>query len=130
MSNEQMHKEFVTAFNPPSTVLWDEESSSYVVVVATKPNGDIKMCVGDAFHVQQKWLVWEHACKTMKYSVAYNANPVRVLTDALAKVSNSLIAAGNVTPQAWHSDNEKRAFVVMKAMGEEGLEAIARSLME
>lgn len=55
---------------------------------------------------------------------------IEVLTEALAKLSNSLIAAGNTEPQLWHSDNEKRAFVVMKRMGEDGLMAIARSLME
>lgn len=54
----------------------------------------------------------------------------KVLTEALAKLSNSLIAAGNTEPQPWHSDNEKRAFVVMKRMGDDGLMAIARSLME
>ena len=55
---------------------------------------------------------------------------VEVLTEALAKLSNELIAAGNTEPQMWHSDNEKRAFVVMKRMGEDGLLAISRSLME
>lgn len=54
----------------------------------------------------------------------------KLLTEALAKLSNELIAAGNTEPQMWHSDNEKRAFVVMKRMGDDGLLAIARSLME
>lgn len=53
-----------------------------------------------------------------------------ILTEALAKLSNELIAAGNTEPQMWHSDNEKRAFVIMKRMGDDGLLAIARSLME
>ena len=53
-----------------------------------------------------------------------------ILSEALAKLSNELIAAGNTEPQMWHSDNEKRAFVVMKRMGEHGLLAISRSLME
>ena len=55
---------------------------------------------------------------------------VEILTEALAKLSNELIVAGNTEPQMWHSDNEKKAFVVMKRMGDEGLLAIARSLME
>lgn len=55
---------------------------------------------------------------------------VEILTEALAKLSNELIAAGNTEPQPWHSDNEKRAFVIMKRMGDDGLLAIARSLME
>lgn len=54
----------------------------------------------------------------------------KLLTEALAKLSNELIAAGNTEPQMWHSDNEKKAFVIMKRMGDEGLLAIARSLME
>lgn len=42
---------------------------------------------------------------------------VEILTQTLAKLSNELIAAGNTEPQPWHSDNEKRTFVVMKRMG-------------
>lgn len=53
-----------------------------------------------------------------------------ILTEALTKLSNELIAAGSTEPQMWHSDNEKRAFVIMKRMGEEGRTAIARSWME
>lgn len=54
----------------------------------------------------------------------------KILTEALAKLSNELITAGNTEPQMWHSDNEKKAFVIMKRMGDDGLLAIARSLIE
>ena len=125
-----IREEFEKTFDVPQGVFWCEESSCYVRTIVKSDGSTIDMCVDRAFTVQSQWTVWEKAYKTIKYAVAYNANPIRVLTDALAKVSHSLIAAGNVTPQDWHSDNEKRAFVVMKAMGEEGLEAIARSLVE
>lgn len=130
MNRALIREEFEKAFNVPQGVFWCEHSNCYVRTVVKNDGSTVDMCVDRAFTVQSQWAVWERAYKTVKYAVAYNANPVRVLTDALAKVSNSLIAAGNVTPQEWHSDNEKRAFVIMKAMGEEGLEAIARSLME
>lgn len=55
---------------------------------------------------------------------------VEILTEALAKLSNELIAAVNTEPQMWHSDNEKRAFVVMDKMGEYGLQQHQRSFFE
>lgn len=53
-----------------------------------------------------------------------------VLREALTKLSNELIAAGATKPQDWHSDNEKRSFVIMTRMGQYGKEALARTLFD
>lgn len=53
-----------------------------------------------------------------------------VLHDALVKLSSELVAAGATVPQPYHSWNEKQAFGIMTRMGQHGMEAVARSMME
>lgn len=53
-----------------------------------------------------------------------------VLHDALVKLSSELVAAGATVPQPYHSWNEKQAFGIMARMGQHGMEAVARSMME
>lgn len=54
----------------------------------------------------------------------------KILQDALVKLSSELVAAGATVPQPYHSWNEKQAFGIMARMGQHGMEAIARSMME
>ena len=129
MNEAAIRKDFERVMNIPNYVFWSEDHGGYCQEVLRRDETMTPMCVGEAFHAQEKWKVWEKAC-TSQALTSCDSQAVAILRDALAKVSHSLVAAGNVRPQAWHSDNEKRAFVIMKAMGEEGLEAIARSLLE